>query len=83
MTHHLYSLGAGIYLHSTVLQFRIDYFWGLSKIIVFVGVDHSFINKIQDPYYLNQVGQTYQNVSKLIKDFGPWLGAWVGESGGA
>ncbi|KAF3431529.1 hypothetical protein FNV43_RR26260 [Rhamnella rubrinervis] len=57
VTHHLYSLGAG--------------------------VDHSTINKIQDPHYLNQVAQTYQDVIKSIKDFGPWSGAWVGESGGA
>lgn len=48
-----------------------------------IGVDRSLINKIQDPYYLNQVAQTYQDVSKSIKDFGPWSGAWVGESGGA
>ncbi|XP_015894941.4 heparanase-like protein 2 isoform X1 [Ziziphus jujuba] len=47
------------------------------------GVDRNLINNIQDPYYLNQIAQTYADVSRSIKDFGPWAGAWVGESGGA
>ncbi|XVF60283.1 hypothetical protein PTKIN_Ptkin08bG0032900 [Pterospermum kingtungense] len=45
--------------------------------------DPNMINKIQNPFYLNQVAQTYKNVSKTVKKFGPLLGAWVSETGGA
>ncbi|KAF3448127.1 hypothetical protein FNV43_RR08838 [Rhamnella rubrinervis] len=48
-----------------------------------LGVDDNLISKIQGPYNQNQVAQTYQDVTKSIKDFGPWSGAWVGESSGA
>ncbi|KAJ7943376.1 Heparanase-like protein [Quillaja saponaria] len=47
------------------------------------GVDKTLINKVQDPYFLDQIAQTYQDISKTIKEFGPWSGAWVGEAGGA
>ncbi|KAK4479814.1 hypothetical protein RD792_015352 [Penstemon davidsonii] len=47
------------------------------------GVDSTLINKIQDPYFLDQIAQTYKDVSTSIKSFGPWAGAWVGEAGGA
>ncbi|XP_010936395.2 heparanase-like protein 2 [Elaeis guineensis] len=47
------------------------------------GVDKTLIYKIQDPYYLDQIVQTYSDIETIIQDFGPWSAAWVGESGGA
>uniref|UniRef100_A0A7N1A6R8 Heparanase-like protein 2 n=1 Tax=Kalanchoe fedtschenkoi TaxID=63787 RepID=A0A7N1A6R8_KALFE len=47
------------------------------------GVDPNLIHKIQDPYYLSQVAQTFKNAMDSVKSFAPWAGAWVGESGGA
>ncbi|XVF23491.1 hypothetical protein REPUB_Repub13aG0043200 [Reevesia pubescens] len=47
------------------------------------GDDPKLITKIQDPFYLNQVAQTYKDVSNAIDKFGPWSGAWVSEAGGA
>ncbi|GLU17695.1 hypothetical protein SLE2022_340510 [Rubroshorea leprosula] len=47
------------------------------------GVDSTVIDRVQDPFYLNQVAQTYKDVSRTVEEFGPWAGAWVGESGGA
>ncbi|XP_058193882.1 heparanase-like protein 2 [Rhododendron vialii] len=47
------------------------------------GVDANLINKVQDPYFLDQIAQTYRDISTTIKSFGPWTGAWVGEAGGA
>ncbi|KAL0327135.1 UNVERIFIED_CONTAM: Heparanase-like protein 2 [Sesamum angustifolium] len=47
------------------------------------GVDPTLINKVQDPYFLDQIAGTYREVSTSIKLFGPWSGAWVGEAGGA
>ncbi|XVF43067.1 hypothetical protein PTKIN_Ptkin02bG0011000 [Pterospermum kingtungense] len=43
--------------------------------------DPNLITKIQDPFYLNQVAQTYKRVSKIVKKFGPLSGAWVFEIG--
>lgn len=47
------------------------------------GNDPGLINKIQDPFYLSQVAQTFKDISDIVTNFGPWSGAWVGESGGA
>ncbi|XWS69651.1 hypothetical protein CRYUN_Cryun04dG0197400 [Craigia yunnanensis] len=47
------------------------------------GDDPNLITKIQDPFFLNQVAQTYKDVSKAVDKFGPWSGAWVSEAGGA
>ncbi|KAG8383051.1 hypothetical protein BUALT_Bualt05G0144300 [Buddleja alternifolia] len=47
------------------------------------GVDPTLINKVQDPYFLDQISQTYKVISNSIESFGPWAGAWVGEAGGA
>ncbi|KAL2233518.1 UNVERIFIED_CONTAM: Heparanase-like protein 1 [Sesamum indicum] len=47
------------------------------------GVDPTLISKVQDPYFLDQIAETYREVSTSIKLFGPWSGAWVGEAGGA
>ncbi|KAK7275555.1 hypothetical protein RIF29_16674 [Crotalaria pallida] len=47
------------------------------------GVDKNLINKVQDPFYLSQFAQTFKDVSEAVKDFTPWAGPWVGESGGA
>ncbi|XAR65251.1 Beta-glucuronidase [Bertholletia excelsa] len=47
------------------------------------GVDNTLIDKVQDPYFLDQIAQTYKDVSDVVKEFAPWAGAWVGEAGGA
>ncbi|KAH6763097.1 hypothetical protein C2S52_020530 [Perilla frutescens var. hirtella] len=47
------------------------------------GVDPALINKVQDPNFLDQISQTYSDISSSIKLHGPWSGAWVGEAGGA
>ncbi|XP_057460765.1 heparanase-like protein 2 [Actinidia eriantha] len=47
------------------------------------GVDSTLINKAQDPYFLDQIAQTYKDISNTIRSFGPWTGAWIGEAGGA
>ncbi|KAF7827997.1 heparanase-like protein 2 [Senna tora] len=47
------------------------------------GVDSTLINKVQDPFFLSQVAQTFKDVSTAVKDFTPWAQPWVGESGGA
>ncbi|KAK7307068.1 hypothetical protein VNO77_39803 [Canavalia gladiata] len=47
------------------------------------GVDKDLINKVQDPYYLSQIAETFKDVSVAVKEFAPWAGPWVGESGGA
>ncbi|ESW29573.1 hypothetical protein PHAVU_002G081000 [Phaseolus vulgaris] len=47
------------------------------------GNDKDLINKVQDPYYLSKVAQTFKDVSESVKEFTPRAGAWVGESGGA
>lgn len=52
-------------------------------VFICAGVDPDLIYKVQDPYFLDQIAQTYKDVSTSVKLFGPWTGAWVGESGGA
>ncbi|QHO36367.1 hypothetical protein HN51_029688 [Arachis hypogaea] len=47
------------------------------------GVDRDLISKVQDPYFLSKIAQTFKDVSTAVKEFTPWAGAWVGESGGA
>ncbi|KAL2319979.1 hypothetical protein Fmac_028948 [Flemingia macrophylla] len=51
------------------------------------GVDKDLINKIQDPYYLSQVAETFKSVAQAVKEFtpwtAPWVAPWVGEAGGA
>ncbi|KAL2319978.1 hypothetical protein Fmac_028947 [Flemingia macrophylla] len=47
------------------------------------GVDKDLINKIQDPYYLSQVVETFKSVAQAVKEFTPWAAPWVGEAGGA
>ncbi|KAG1366807.1 Heparanase-like protein 1 [Cocos nucifera] len=47
------------------------------------GVDKNLIYRVQDPSYLSQVAQTYNDIVNVIKDSGPWSSAWIGESGGA
>ncbi|XP_050238113.1 heparanase-like protein 2 [Mercurialis annua] len=47
------------------------------------GSDPTLANKVQDPYFLDQIRKVYSNVSATVKQFGAWTEAWVGESGGA
>lgn len=51
--------------------------------VTHAGVDADLINKVQDPFFLDRVAQTFKDVSESVKLYGPWTGAWVGESGGA
>ncbi|KAK9116605.1 hypothetical protein Sjap_015552 [Stephania japonica] len=46
------------------------------------GVDPNLIYKIQDPFFLDQIEQTFKDVANLLRAF-PWASAWIGESGGA
>lgn len=46
------------------------------------GVDKTLIDKIQDPFFLSQIAQTYKDVSTIDR-FDPWTKAWVSEAGGA
>ncbi|KAL2337316.1 hypothetical protein Fmac_011762 [Flemingia macrophylla] len=47
------------------------------------GVDKDLINKIQDPYFLSHVAETFKSVAQAVKEFTPWAAPWVGEAGGA
>ncbi|KAL4326278.1 hypothetical protein GQ457_11G029480 [Hibiscus cannabinus] len=47
------------------------------------GDDPNLTGKILDPFYLNQVSQTYKGVLDVVKKFKPQSGAWVSETGGA
>jgi len=55
----------------------------LDTLSFLLGIDKTLINKVQDPFYLTQIAQTYKDVSKAVDGFGPWAVAWVGEAGGA
>ncbi|XP_073294170.1 heparanase-like protein 2 isoform X2 [Primulina huaijiensis] len=89
LTHHTYNLGAGTLLKETNLEFDDNMSThARAQGLVFIfcicaGVDSTLINKVQDPYFLDQVAQTYKDVSASVNLFGPWSGAWVGEAGGA
>lgn len=48
-----------------------------------VGVDPTLIKKVQDPKFLDEIAETYREISSTINQHGPWTGAWVGEAGGA
>ncbi|XVF43763.1 hypothetical protein PTKIN_Ptkin02bG0066300 [Pterospermum kingtungense] len=45
--------------------------------------DPNLISKIQDPFYLNQIAQTYKDMSNTMDKFEPWSRAWVSEASGA
>ncbi|CAL8994647.1 unnamed protein product [Prunus brigantina] len=47
------------------------------------GVDPALIDRVQDPFFLSEIAQTFYDLSNTIKEFGPWSEAWVGEAGGA
>lgn len=48
-----------------------------------LGVDPNLINKVQDPYFLDQIAQTFKEAAAVSESFAPWTKPWVGESGGA
>lgn len=94
VTHHIYNLGAGMYKFSLLglssyirliplLVYYISWCLVSKKNIINAGVDKDLINKVQDPYFLSQIAQTFKDVSVAVKEFTPWAGPWVGESGGA
>ncbi|CAN0896468.1 Heparanase-like protein 1 [Linum grandiflorum] len=47
------------------------------------GVDSELINKVQDPFFLDQVAQTFKDVQDVVEQSGTLAAPWVGESGGA
>ncbi|KAL0538852.1 hypothetical protein IC582_023015 [Cucumis melo] len=47
------------------------------------GVDPTLIDKVQDPYYLDQIAQTFKEAKEVSERFGAWSKPWIGESGGA
>ncbi|XP_051215082.1 heparanase-like protein 2 [Lolium perenne] len=47
------------------------------------GKDKDLINKMQDPFYLDKVAQTFSDMEATVRESGPWSSPWVGESGGA
>ncbi|CAN4100391.1 unnamed protein product [Withania somnifera] len=47
------------------------------------GSDFNLVNKILNPQHLNNIVDTFSNLTQTIEMNGPWASAWVGESGGA
>ncbi|ONK60337.1 uncharacterized protein A4U43_C08F17200 [Asparagus officinalis] len=47
------------------------------------GGSKELFGKMQDPFFLSQIAQTFKNAEETVKDFGPWSSAWIGEAGGA
>ncbi|KAG9439321.1 hypothetical protein H6P81_019486 [Aristolochia fimbriata] len=47
------------------------------------GVDPNLLYKIQDPYVLDNVLETLNEVKLTLRSYAPWTSAWVGEAGGA
>ncbi|KAK8277683.1 hypothetical protein V6Z11_D10G291000 [Gossypium hirsutum] len=47
------------------------------------GNNPDVVRRVQDPFFLTQIAQTFKDVSNAIVKFAPWSGAWVSESGGA
>ena len=52
-------------------------------LVMYAGDDPKLIKRVQDPFYLDKIAKTFKDISESIKRYGPWSGAWVGESGGA
>ncbi|XVF82576.1 hypothetical protein PTKIN_Ptkin16aG0060900 [Pterospermum kingtungense] len=40
------------------------------------GDDPNLITKIRNPFYLNQIAQTYKDITNTMDKFGPWSEAW-------
>lgn len=38
---------------------------------------------MQDPFFLDEIAQTFKDAATTVRDYGPWSSAWVGEAGGA
>ncbi|KAB2031462.1 hypothetical protein ES319_D05G306300v1 [Gossypium barbadense] len=47
------------------------------------GNNPDVVRRVQDPFFLTQIAQTFKDVLNAIDKFAPWSGAWVSESGGA
>ncbi|ONK68592.1 uncharacterized protein A4U43_C05F13740 [Asparagus officinalis] len=47
------------------------------------GGSKELFDKMQDPFFLSQIAQTFKNEEETVKDFGPWSSAWIGEAEGA
>ncbi|XP_048318964.2 heparanase-like protein 1 [Ziziphus jujuba] len=58
---------------------------GLSHHIYNLGAggDPNLIFRVQDPIYLDNIAQTFQDAEDSVKEFAPWSGAWISEAGGA
>ena len=55
----------------------------LTLLMINVGNNPDVVRRVQDPFFLTQIAQTFKDVSNAIVKFAPWSGAWVSESGGA
>ncbi|CAN0923543.1 Heparanase-like protein 1 [Linum grandiflorum] len=83
VTHHIYNLGAGKYIYN-VRPVRKRFRFGFNILCLFLlGVDPTLINKVQDPYFLYKIAQTFKDVRDIVDRSGTGASAWVGESGGA
>lgn len=47
------------------------------------GNDPNLEKKMQNPYVLDNIAGTFDDLHGVIEQYGPWASAWVGESGGA
>ncbi|XP_068657315.1 heparanase-like protein 2 [Aristolochia californica] len=47
------------------------------------GADPNLLSKMQDPYVLDNVLETLNQVKLTLRSYAPWTDAWVGEAGGA
>ncbi|CAN1313950.1 Heparanase-like protein 1 [Linum perenne] len=47
------------------------------------GVDPDLISKVQDPFFLDKVAQTFKDIQDVVEQSGSLAVPWVGESGGA
>ncbi|KAH7516050.1 hypothetical protein FEM48_Zijuj10G0093600 [Ziziphus jujuba var. spinosa] len=48
-----------------------------------LGGDPNLINLVQDPIYLDNIAQTFEDAENSVREFAPWAEAWITEAGGA
>ncbi|KAH7516051.1 heparanase-like protein 1 [Ziziphus jujuba] len=47
------------------------------------GGNPNLINLVQDPIYLDNIAQTFEDAENSAREFGAWSGPWITEAGGA
>jgi heparanase 1 len=86
VTHHIYNLGSGTELLINLVVAAIHVHFCIAFLLsrrVHAGKDKDLIYKMQDPFYLDKVAQTFSDMEATVREAGPWSSPWVGESGGA